>query len=127
MTAASGLYNVVRQVFGSVGVALAATRLTTATTQYHAELAEHVTAGDPMAGPWLGGIAHSLAQTEGASADIASRQALALLDLRVLRQASVLAYNHIFVMVAGLFVISVPMVFLLRTRRHGGGHGVSFE
>ena len=43
MTAAAGLYNVVRQVFASIGIAIAASQLTKAMTSYHALLAEKVT------------------------------------------------------------------------------------
>ena len=43
MTAASGLYNVIRQVFASVGIALAATFLTRGEIRYRAVLTEHVT------------------------------------------------------------------------------------
>jgi len=43
LTAASGLYNVTRQVFGSIGIALAATFVTRGEQKYHAILVEHVT------------------------------------------------------------------------------------
>lgn len=43
LTAASGLYNVTRQVFGSIGIALAATFLTRSEQRYHSILVEHVT------------------------------------------------------------------------------------
>lgn len=41
MTAATGLYNVVRQVMGSVGIAIAATTLSSSTVRYHAILSEN--------------------------------------------------------------------------------------
>jgi DHA2 family multidrug resistance protein len=40
MTAATGLYNVVRQVMGSVGIAIAATTLSSSTTRYHVILSQ---------------------------------------------------------------------------------------
>ena len=49
LTAASGVYNMIRQVFGSVGIALAATFLTRGETVYHAVLTEHVTASRDVA------------------------------------------------------------------------------
>ncbi len=129
MTAAAGLYNVVRQVFGSVGVAVSATMLTSSTVRYHALLSEHVTRFDPQATGWLAGVARSLGQREGLSAGPAMQRALELLNLRVLRQAAVLAYNHAFVLVAGLFVLSVPLVLLLKAKSHGaaGANEVAFE
>lgn len=46
--------------------------------------------------------------------------ALRLLDAQVARQAAVLAYNHVFVLVSTLFFIGLPLVFLLR---RGSPHG----
>ncbi len=120
MTAATGLYNVVRQVCGSVGIALAATELTRGTSQYHDVLAQHVTAYDPTSVALLGRIQAGMAAV-GADAGTAYDRALKLLDLTVLRQAAVLAYNHVFQLVTVLFLVSVPLVFLLaRSVRDGG-------
>jgi len=115
MTEASGLYNVVRQVFGSVGIALAATIITGRTTAYHQALARNVTPYRDSAMGWLHSVSGALA-----SRDLdplrAQAGALRLLDESVTRQASVLAYNHAFLLVAGVFLVCLPMAFLL----HGG-------
>ena len=50
----------------------------------------------------------------GADAFTAKLQAMRLLDLLIGRQAAVLAYNHVFVLVSALFFIGFPLVFLLR-------------
>jgi DHA2 family multidrug resistance protein len=112
MTAATGLYNVVRQVMGSVGIAIAATMLTSSTVRYHQILAED--AGASAAGlqrfnAIVGGM-----MAKGADAFTAKMQALRVLDALVARQAAVLAYNHVFVLVSTLFFIGLPLVFLLR-------------
>lgn len=112
MTAAAGLYNVVRQVFGSVGIAVAATILTTSTSRYHDVLATHVTVYDAAARRWLAGATAAM-QHQGAAGYVAHRRALDLLDLAVTRQAVVLSYNHVFLLIAGLFVVVVPLVLLL--------------
>lgn len=113
MTAAAGLYNVVRQVCGSVGIAVAASELTRGAVRYHSVLAEHVTAYNSLARQWLQGAAAAMRQA-GADAYTAGRRALELLDLSVNRQAAVLSYNHVFALVAALFVIVLPLVLLLR-------------
>jgi DHA2 family multidrug resistance protein len=112
MTAATGLYNVVRQVMGSVGIAIAATELSTSTTRYRAILVEDA-GRSALAQQWLAGVTAAL-RSKGADVLTAQAQALALLDGRVRRQAAVLAYNHVFVLVAALFVLGFPLVFLLR-------------
>jgi DHA2 family multidrug resistance protein len=117
MTAASGLYNVVRQVFGSVGIAVAATQLTANTTRYRAVLADHVTAFDGATRQWLSGAAAGAGHAATTAGDAATR-ALALLDLQVTRQAMVLAYGRAFVLVAILFAAALPLAFLLPARSH---------
>src|SRR5438093_3272899 len=85
MTAAAGLYNVVRQVFGSVGIAVAATTLTTGIARYHDSLAEHVTMYDPTTRQWLATATAAL-RAAGSDAYTASRRALDLLNGDVTRQ-----------------------------------------
>ena len=112
MTAATGLYNVVRQVMGSVGIAIAATTLTSSTARYHAILAEDAGAssvGRQSLNSLIGGM-----MAKGADAFTAKMEAIKLLDGIVSRQAAVLAYNHVFVLVSSLFFIGFPLVFLLR-------------
>lgn len=118
ITAATGLYNVVRQVFGSVGISLAAAELARGTGRYSAALSEHVTEFDPATRSWLAGVTSAM-QARGADAFTAARQALAILDMQVMRQAAVLAYNHIFMIVAALFAVSIPLVLLLSESKAG--------
>ncbi|HUK21553.1 MAG TPA: DHA2 family efflux MFS transporter permease subunit [Gemmatimonadales bacterium] len=112
MTAATGLYNVVRQVMGSIGIAVAATTLSSATVRYREILAEDAGASR-VAMPWLDRVAHSY-MSRGADALTAHQQALGLLDRIITRQAGVLAYNHVFALAAALFVVGLPLALLLR-------------
>ena len=57
----------------------------------------------------------------------AQLQALKLLDLTVLRQAAVLAYNHVFALVVVLFVLGLPLVLLLKAPRGDVKHEVVVE
>jgi DHA2 family multidrug resistance protein len=63
----------------------------------------------------------------GSDAGTAARRALRLLDYQVLRQAGVLAYNHVFALVAALFMLGVPLVLLLRRGEVEEGTGVMVE
>jgi DHA2 family multidrug resistance protein len=116
VTAATGLYNVVRQVFGSIGISLSAAELARGTGRYKAILSEHVTVFDPATRSWMAGATASM-QAAGADAFTASQRALALLNGQMLRQAAVLAYNHIFFIVSLLFAVSIPLVFLLSSSK----------
>jgi DHA2 family multidrug resistance protein len=115
LTEASGLYNVVRQVFGSVGIALAATVITGRTTAYHLALGGNVTPYNDSATGWLRGAAGALT-ARGMDPSSAGETSLRFLDRAVTQQASILAYNHAFMLVAGVFLVCLPMAFLL----HGG-------
>jgi DHA2 family multidrug resistance protein len=116
MTAATGLYNVVRQVSGSIGIAVAATQMTYGTHRYHDLLAEHVTVYAEGTRVTLQRLTAAMVQA-GADPVMAGQRALAVLNLRVTRQAVVLAYNHIFQLTTVLFVAALPLTFLLASRR----------
>lgn len=118
ITAATGLYNVVRQVFGSIGISLVAAELSRGTGRYKAVLSEHVTMYDPTTRGWLAGVTAAM-QARGADAFTAARQALRMLDGQMMRQAAVLAYNHIFLLSAVVFAVSIPLVLLLSGSKEG--------
>ena len=122
VTAATGLYNVSRQVFGSIGIAVAATELTAGATRYHAMLAETAGTANSAAVSWLSATTSALMARTGADFQSARLQALKLLDVIVTRQATVLSYNRVFVLVSLLFIIALPLVFLLKR-----GHAVEGE
>jgi DHA2 family multidrug resistance protein len=122
MTAATGLYNVVRQVSASIGIAIAATQVDVGTHRYHDLLAEHVTmysAGSRlMLQRLMAAMVHG-----GADSVTAAQRSLAILNHRVTEQAVVLSYNHLFELAAMLFVVALPLTWLLATRRRASGAG----
>ena len=115
MTSATGLYNVVRQVMGSVGVAVAATTLSSSTARYRALVSERAGAGT-LGTQWLDAMTGFMA---GRGTDLltARGRALRVLSGMIGRQAAVLAYNHVFELISILFVLSVPLVLMLRHGR----------
>jgi DHA2 family multidrug resistance protein len=112
MTAATGLYNVVRQVFGSVGIALTATLLTRGENFHRARLMEHVT----IFGDKTNYILRSFTQyfyAQGMDIIDAQNKALKAVEGLVMRQASMLSFNHLFFLAAALFIISMPLIFFI--------------
>ena len=67
----------------------------------------------PTVRGFISGATGGLMQ-RGADFGRAQAQALRILDIQMLRQAAVLAYNHVFALIAVLFVVAFPLVFLLR-------------
>jgi DHA2 family multidrug resistance protein len=122
VTAATGLYNVVRQVFGSVGIAVSATQLTSGIARYHQILAEHAGTANATAVSWLSSATAAMMARTGADFQTARVQALKLLDVMVTRQAAVLSYNRVFILVSFLFIIALPLVLLLKR-----GHAIEGE
>lgn len=119
MTAATGLYNVVRQVAGSVGIAIAATEVSRGTSRYYAILTAHVTLYDAATRQWLGGVTAAMRRF-GASSGEAEQRALALLHRTIEHQAAVLSYDFVLYLIAILFVAAVPLALLLRQGNSSG-------
>jgi len=78
VTAATGLYNVSRQVFGSVGIAVAATQLTAGVTRYHAILAEQAGSANAAAVSWLQSVTGAMMARTGAEVAVSRRHMAAL-------------------------------------------------
>jgi DHA2 family multidrug resistance protein len=117
LTAAAGLYNVARQVAASVGIALAATLLTRSETLYHAMLTEYVTEFSDIASDSLKQLI-SFLMSQGADVGGAGMQALKLLDGTITRQASMLAYNYVSLLICLLYLFSIPLVVLVKDAQH---------
>ena len=113
MQAATGLYNVVRLVFGSVGIAVAATELDRGTVRYAAILMRNVTEYRDTALERVRSLSEAMV-AQGSDGFTAYSQALGLINTEVTRQAMMVAFNRLFVMVCLLFVLSLPLVYLLR-------------
>jgi DHA2 family multidrug resistance protein len=126
VTAAAGLYNVVRTVAGSIGVALAASQLTSTAQANHAALAERASVANSAAVTWVQQATTGMMRT-GVDAYTAKMRALKLLDAIITRQSVILALNRVFVLIAILFFASLPMVFLLRRGHTPEGHEVVTE
>jgi DHA2 family multidrug resistance protein len=124
MQAATGLYNVVRLVFGSVGIAVAATELDRGTVRYGAILMRNVTEYRDTAQEWLRTLSQAIA-TRGSDGFTARLQALRLINTEVTRQAMMIAFNRLFYMVCLLFVFCLPLVYLLREPAKRKGQATS--
>ncbi len=110
VTAATGLYVVVRQICGSIGIALVATFLARGQVARHDPLVTQFTLYWEMFGRWLARLSAVL--TGRATAPVPD-QARHLLAVVTEQQAAIQAFNHVFLLLAFLFVASFPLTFLL--------------
>jgi DHA2 family multidrug resistance protein len=117
---AAGLNSFARQIGASTGLAVFATLLSNYRKQAYASLATHVTPFRPEVMEQLIASARSFAQ-HGMDAEAARHAAIQALAARVSLQASVLAYEKVFLLQAVAFVVVLPLGFFLRAPRHGAG------
>ncbi|MGH7632776.1 MAG: DHA2 family efflux MFS transporter permease subunit, partial [Gemmatimonadaceae bacterium] len=119
----TGMFNLTRQLGGSLGIAIMATLLTRFTTVQKSVLTEHIVAGAPDTQYRLGVLTQGL-MARGATALTAHQQALALLDKQVQVQASLMSFSRIYLLSGFLLVASLPLLFLFKTGRGRGSFGV---
>jgi DHA2 family multidrug resistance protein len=119
MTSAVGLYNVTRQIMGSVGIAIGATLLSNGDTSYRNILNAHVTNYNPMSRQWIANVSQGF-QHHGMNAFSAHTAAIVSLSAEVDRQAQMLSFNHIFILMAVVFIFSIPLMMTIQNKRPEG-------
>ncbi len=102
-----------RQLGGSFGIAAITTFIANQTVKHRANLVEHLDANSFDVQQRLAALKVGLLQ-KGYSADQALQGAYKMLDLSVLKQASVLSYMDVFLYLGVLFLICIPFVLLVR-------------
>jgi DHA2 family multidrug resistance protein len=121
--AASGLMNLARNIGGSVGISFVTTMLDRR-TQFHLNaFASHLSPANPAFQSMLQGASRAM-RAHGASGAGATQQAYALIQGVVQRQATMLAYIDCFWLLGVAILAMVPMVFLMKKSRPGGGIAV---
>jgi DHA2 family multidrug resistance protein len=109
MANGTGLFNLTRQLGGSIGIAVMATMLSHMTKAKKALLADHLVATAPDVQLRMSALTHALA-AKGASASVAQQQALAIMDHAVGAQASVLAFSRIYWISGFVLLASMPLM-----------------
>jgi MFS transporter, DHA2 family, multidrug resistance protein len=121
--AASGLMNLARNIGGSVGISLVTTMLDRRTQVHLNDLSRHLSASNPAFQSMLQGTAQAM-RAHGANAAFATQQAYALIEGTVQRQATMLAYIDDFRFLGWTILAMVPLVFLMKKSKPGGGIAV---
>ena len=110
---ATGIFNLLRNLGGSVGIATAATLLSRFTQFYQTGLTAHVNPFNPVTQLRLAELQQG-AIAKGVDAVTAEKTALAILNAMVQRQAGMLAYNYIFWVIGIAFLVIIPLLILLK-------------
>lgn len=110
---ATGSSSLVRQIGGSVGLAIFATLLSRSQTTARGGLIAHLYPGNPEVLARLAG-ARQLLGRGGLDATTARTTAHAMIDFAVNRQATVLSFEKMFLLAGILFLLVMPMLLFLR-------------
>ncbi len=116
---ATGIFNLLRNIGGSVGIAIAATMLSRYAQFYQNTLVGHITPYNPAAQGKLAALKQA-AMLRGVDAVTATKSSLAAVYGMVMRQAGMLAYNRIFWIVGLAFLGIIPFLLLLKKRDNKG-------
>src|SRR2546427_256036 len=108
----TGLFNLMRQLGGSVGIAISATLVQRFTAIHRGDLIANVTQYSEVARERLSAIVTRLIAT-GTPAPLANAKALAIVDGQVTRQALMLSFEQLFLLFGACFVLSLPLLLLM--------------
>jgi DHA2 family multidrug resistance protein len=119
---AAGIYNLMRNIGGSIGIACVTTILVRGAQIHQNYLSANVTEANATASAMLQGMQAKVAMS-GGSAYEAQQKAVGVLYSIVRQQASLLTYADIFRMLGILALLCMPLaVFFHRIRKHGRKH-----
>jgi DHA2 family multidrug resistance protein len=111
---ATGSNSLVRQIGGSVGLAIFATLLSRSEIRARIGLIAHLNPGNPELLARLGSSARMLAGRGGLDMATARTRANAMIEFAVDRQASVLSFEKMFLLSGLLFLLVLPLLLFLR-------------
>jgi DHA2 family multidrug resistance protein len=118
----TGLFNLMRQLGGSVGIALSATLLQRFTTIHRADLAANVTLYNEATRERLAMITQTLIG-RGELPALAQTKAVGVLNGLVTRQAMMLSFEQLFLLFGAVFVVSLLLLPLMHKSRGVGSAG----
>jgi DHA2 family multidrug resistance protein len=122
---ATGMFNLLRNIGGSVGIAMAATLLARYEQFYQTTLSAHVNPYNPVWQMRFEGLKENLI-SKGISIAQADTTALGMMYGALRKQAGALAFNRIFFIIGLAFLIIIPLLLLLKRTSHadigGAGH-----
>ena len=115
MGQATGLYNLVRNEAGSIGIAIASTLLATRAQFHQARLVEGLNPLNPLFRDRLQVTGRLLGTVSGLDPHSVQSLSLGLLFRQAEVQASVMAYVDVFAFMTGVLLLFLPLIPLLRS------------
>jgi len=110
---ATSLFNLMRNIGGSIGIAVTGTLLQRQRQTVGSTLGEHITIYDPMTQRMLFQIKNGLIAA-GVDAATATQRSYAILRGMLLQQASMVSFVMVFRMLGILFLAMIPLVAIMK-------------
>ncbi|MGC9167863.1 MAG: DHA2 family efflux MFS transporter permease subunit [Desulfurella sp.] len=110
LTFATSIYNVFRLITGSIGVALAATYVDRGTNAYYSVLTQNVSMFSRNTLEYIA----RLDQVLGIPFQLPDLKIKEMLNETIMQQAMMLSYNHVYLLIMFIFVLSLPLAFFLK-------------
>ncbi len=112
----AALYNLLRQLGGSFGIAVLSIYITNMTAYHRSNMVSHLYSGSVTVQERLNAISGGL-RARGYSAETSHVLSVGLLNHTVQAQAMTMAYNNAFILLGLSFVVAMPAVILLRPKK----------
>jgi DHA2 family multidrug resistance protein len=119
---ATSIFNLLRNVGGSTGIAISTTMLSRTRQMYTNILGTHVNPYSFQTQQWLNHLRSALI-ARGSDATTAGKRATALVFYLMERQASMLAFIDVFRILGAIFILTLPLVWLMKSPRLGTQKG----
>ena len=119
MAQGTGLFNLSRQLGGSLGIAAAATLVTRFSERARAGLLPHLDPSDPGVHAWLNQVTAGMMRY-GASLQQAQARASQIMSLKLQQQAALLSYDKLYLTMGIAFTCALPLLLLFKTGRVSG-------
>jgi len=113
MANASGIYNLLRNLGGSFGVAFVTTMIARRAQFHQVRLVEHLTPFDSSYQTATANASHLL-QSKGMAAAASQHGGLSAVYGQFLRQASMMSFNDAFYLLSIFLILILPLVFLMK-------------
>jgi DHA2 family multidrug resistance protein len=112
----TALSNMVRQLGGSIGIALITTFISVDTAKHYAHLTENITATDPATQERIKMLSGAFVN-KGFDLHSATMNAYALISRSITGQATFLTYKDLFIYLGLFFLFLIPLLIMFRNKK----------
>ncbi|MBS1688380.1 MAG: DHA2 family efflux MFS transporter permease subunit [Bacteroidetes bacterium] len=112
----AALNNMMRQLGGSVGLAMINTYLANRNANHRSDLVSRINADNTLATERLHRYTQYFA-SKGASINDAQHKALQLLDAGVVKQSNLLSFMDAYMLIGAIFLLAIPLLLLTRRKK----------